>query len=243
MGEDGELEIKLARELNRVAGRKAAAVRDAPPRPDWLRGGWRPGRSMPPRLAARRSFMLRACLAAVAAAATAAGWFASLRYQGRRDWAEAEQRVRADVSAFANCRLRRIKEAAASPAAELVSDSGEVLGIVLLRPDKTLCVTLIGTKLRYRPSSDRSTRSMLSHAPPDDPRLLRFVKHGLGAALLLWPDLLPHSVTVDKVEAVSLTARKATVRLGIQRSNMRLGVAVEVDLENQRLVAVEIARL
>lgn len=210
----------------------------------WMTGADRRGSvSLPPRLALRRFYLLTA-LAAVALLLTAAvGWAVWWHIRSGREWREAVERLKEDVPAFAGYTFRPIKPATTERASEMIDASGASRGIVLFRANSAAYITFIMPGLRYKPCSDARTQELVEGGLPTDPRRLRMVKHALGAALLLWPDLEPGSASIDKIEAVSLTARNATARIGVRYKGRHLGVALEIDLFHYRLLAAEVQRL
>ena len=203
----------------------------------------RRGVSPPPRLAIRRFYMINALIVLTLLITAAVGWAIWSRMKANREWQQAIERLKQDIPAFSGYTIRPIKPATTERASELLDGAGDSQGIVLFRPDGAAYITFVMPGWRYRPCPDARTARLVDGKLPEDPRRLRMAKHALGAALLLWPDLQPASVSIDKIEAVSLTARNATARLGIRYKGLHLGVALEIDLYHYRLLAAEVRRL
>ncbi len=209
----------------------------------WLGDPPRRGVSPPPRIAARRFYIVNTVIIAILLATATIGWAVWSRVKASHRWKAAIEQLKADVPAFSNYAIRPIRPPTTERASELVDEAGQSRGIVLFRADGSAYVTFIMPGLRYRPCSDARTQRLVAGKLPEDPRRLRMIKHALGAALLLWPELPAGSVSVDKIEAVSLTARNATARLGIVFEGRHLGAALEIDLFHRRLLALEVRRL
>lgn len=199
-------------------------------------------RTYPPHTIARKRLAVHAALVVAVLTAGAAGSVLLMRRTAAMRWQTAESLLRSTVDRFSQCRLniigppweKRVK------AADVLDERGRVVATVLLRSPQRLYVTFAMPGWRYKPATDAVTRRILDDAPPGDPAVLRAVKHALGGLKLLWPQLPLRSVHFDGVQAVSRTAREATVELSVDPGSGRIGCAVELDLYNYRLLAVEL---
>jgi len=167
---------------------------------------------------------------------------------GRRAWARgaavrmAEAELGHSVPAFRGIRLERVKKPGSEPPmADLYDSSGILLGTVTVHSPTHIAVSLTGGDWRYRPASNAEVERLIGEPPPaTDANLARIARHCVGGLLRLWPNLPPRSVRVDKIEAMTSLADRATTSFGIAFQGRDLGVAIEVDMRSRRVLFVEL---
>ncbi|MCD6352150.1 MAG: hypothetical protein J7M26_08515 [Armatimonadetes bacterium] len=193
-----------------------------------------------PRAAVRRYVLMKLGLVAALLSLLGLAYLVYARQASARQWRLAERRLRTAVPAFSDCTLHPVGTSQAGLRAAELSDARGVFATVVLRDEERIYVSFLMPGLPYRPATDRQVEGWLDEKPPDEPHELRMLKHGLGALRALWPSLPASGVHVDKIEAVSRTARQATLLLSLPTEAGRLGAAEEVDLYQYRLLAVEL---
>jgi hypothetical protein len=128
-------------------------------------------------------------------------------------------------------------------AADLVREDGTVLGTVSVQGNGDLYLGLQTPGLNYKPLTASALKPYLASGELLDADATRFASNAAGALLMLWPGLGKESIHYDKVEAVTLTAPKATVDVGLRLENdERIGVALELDLVRGRLLSLDLRK-
>lgn len=176
-----------------------------------------------------------------------AGVFAA-GYVVRRVWASraavrlAQLELNRSVPAFHGFRLERLKRTASEiPMADLYAPSGALVGTVTIHSATHFAVSLTGGEWRYRPASNAEVERLVGEPPSaTDENLARIARHSLGALSRLWPGLPARSVRVDKIETLTATADRVTTSFALTFQDRRLGVAIELDMRQRRLLFVEL---
>ncbi|MCX7598370.1 MAG: hypothetical protein N2512_05825 [Armatimonadetes bacterium] len=192
--------------------------------------------------------MVRRFYGAVLLAIVIIAGIATAAYFGRQASAErsavkvAQAELSRNVPVLREARLKRVQQAVSDrPMADLYDASGSLVGTVTIHSPAHFAVSLTGGDWRYRPATSAQVEKLLGEPPPaTDENLARIICHGVGALSRLWPDLVPKSVRMDKIEAMTATADHATVSFGLRPDGRDLGAAVEFDMRRCRILSFEI---
>ncbi len=198
-------------------------------------------KTLRPRAGVRRYLLIHFGLGLALVLGAGVGYALLERQSRARQWRDAQARLRSAVPLFETFRLKPVRSASSHiRGAEVLDNEDTPRATAVLRDHDRLYVSFLAPGPPYRPASDYETARWLDEAPSADPKTLRMTKHGLGAVAVLWPDPEADSVHLDKIEAVSHTARQATLLLSLDTEAGRIGTAVEIDLYARRLLAVEL---
>jgi hypothetical protein len=193
---------------------------------------------LPPREMVRRFYVALLAIVAAIAAIGAGIYLLSGLHSKSQAVRWAEETLTQTVPAFAGMKLKPVAgEANGSPMADLLGPRGEFLGHVTVTSDTEVAVLLTRGPWEYRPATADEVNRLLATPPLGlDQNVLRLVRHAVGGLMMLWPGLAKGSVTLDKIEAVTATADRATLDFGIEGESGHMGAAVEVDVLRRRVV-------
>jgi hypothetical protein len=176
--------------------------------------------------------------------AVVVGGFELSGFRRERDrFRTAQARLRA-IPGFADTHLRGPgSRLGLEEAADLVREDGTVVGTVAVQGNGDLYVGLQTPGMNYKPLTEAELKPYLAAGELLDPDATRFACNAAGALLMLWPGLGKESIHYDKVEAVTLTAPKATVDVGLTlEDDQRIGIAVELNLVKDRLLSFDLRK-